>query len=75
MECFAGNFGGCDSLSISCSKCASSKSYAPNFTFGKQNFLCERLFFEASTLVQLYSLRITKQNYPETGIKVFYLFL
>ncbi|MFT8344558.1 MAG: hypothetical protein ABF652_24370, partial [Clostridium beijerinckii] len=26
MECFIGNFDGCDSLAISCSKCASSKS-------------------------------------------------
>ncbi len=25
MECFIGNFDGCDSLAISCSKCASSK--------------------------------------------------
>ncbi|NOW02825.1 hypothetical protein BCM20_003989 [Clostridium beijerinckii] len=25
VECFIGNFDGCDSLAISCSKCASSK--------------------------------------------------
>ncbi|MFT8343558.1 MAG: hypothetical protein ABF652_19290 [Clostridium beijerinckii] len=66
MECFIGNFDGCDYLAISCSKCASSKSDAPNFTFGKQNFLCERLFFEASILGATSDLRIIHHNSLET---------